>query len=121
MRMVKLCMLLVGASVGGCVVAPWKPPPPKGCEGLPQGYIQPMVLSFEPRDAKAMRAIADATPLNSKHPLTNYVETWYSIPSRNIVLCRYSPGSGEWWNFEHGEDPLATPKLVQHSGWDELE
>jgi hypothetical protein len=121
MRMAKLYVLLAATSLGGCAIAPWKPLPPKDCEGLPQGYIQPMSLSTEPRNANAMRAIADATPLYSKRPLTNFVESWYSIPSRNTVLCRYSPSSGEWWNFEHGEDPLAPPKLVQHSGWDVLE
>lgn len=104
------------SSIGSCDKEPQGPKYLDPCLGFDKNFVGVMKMSYEPVGANDMKAIANETPMYKNFPLVDYEESWYVLPSRNVILCRQNYLGGEWWNFESDEF-AQNHKLVQHSGW----
>ena len=66
-----------------------------------------------------LRSLADSNPNFAGGYNWMPVESWFSLPTGELMLCRtdrepYASCSGQWWQFEkHGSDFV----IVEKSGW----
>jgi hypothetical protein len=72
-----------------------------------------------PETIEKYRALADENPNLKTDPREFSVESWFSLPSGELMLCRTdgSPNDscvGEWWQFENTENE---PSIIAQSAW----
>ena len=73
--------------------------------------VRPWARSRPPANARAYRDVADARPYYRGLPHAPQNETWYVLPTHEVMLCRTGNRTfceAEWWQFGAGAVEVAS-------------